>query len=112
MSDRVSIGHGLPKVPKSLLERIQWWEFIDLAELVPPQSVHDQMIDTQARFTLFELIRLKRKQTTYTVYVAVLLKKFPEQRSELLPYLLAIIRWPSTQHLAANFPGLNSTTSR
>ena len=151
-------------MPKYLLERIQWWEFIDLAELVPPQSVHDHMIDTQARFTLFELIRLKRKQTTYTVYVAVLLQRFPEQRSEVLAYLLTIIRWPSsmtgcsgelmiptfgsppqgleiengqrwtstctprfftgpakavacchvcdsTQHLAANFPGFNSTTS-
>ena len=61
-SDRMSISHGLPTVPKSLIERIQRWEFIDLAELVPPQSVHDQMIDTQARFALFELIRQKRKE--------------------------------------------------
>jgi hypothetical protein len=81
-SDRVLIGHGLPTVPISLLERIQRWEFIDLAELVPLQSVHDQMIDTQARFALFELIRPKRKQIesitewtkAYTVYVAALLQ--------------------------------------
>ena len=99
-SDRVLTGHGLPTVPKSLLERVQRWEFIDLAELVPPQSVHDQMIDTQARFALFEVIRPKRKQIesitewtkAYTVYVAALLRKFREQASELLAYQLTIIK--------------------
>ena len=99
-SDRVSIGHGLPTVPKSLLEMILRWEFIDLAELVPSQSLHDQMIDTQARFALFELIRPKRKQIesitvwtkAYTVYVATLLRKSPEQASELLAYQLTIIK--------------------
>ena len=80
-SDLVSIGHGLPIVPKSLIERVQRCEFIDLAVLVPPQSVHDQMIETQARFALFEVIRPKRKQIesimewtkAYIVYVAALL---------------------------------------
>ena len=93
-SYRVLIGRGLPTVPKSLFERIQRWEFIDLAELVPPLSVHDQMIDNQARFALFELIPPKRKQIesitqwtkAYTVYIAVLLQKFPEQANELLAY--------------------------
>jgi hypothetical protein len=97
---RVLIGHGLPTVPISLLERIQRWEFIDLAELVPLQSVHDQMIDTQARFALFELIRPKRKQIesitewtkAYTVYVAALLQKFQEQARELLAYQLTITK--------------------
>ena len=54
-SDRVSISHGLPTVPKSLLERLQRREFIDLAKLMPPPSIHDLMIDTQARFALSPL---------------------------------------------------------
>ena len=72
-SDRASIG--------------QLWEFIDLAQLVPPQSVHDQTIDTQARFALFDVICPKRKQSitertkAYTVYIAALLQKFMEQAS-------------------------------
>ena len=39
--DRVSIGHGLPLVLKSLFKKIQRWEFVDLAELLLPQSTHD-----------------------------------------------------------------------
>ena len=89
MSDGVLIGHGLPTVPKSLLEKIRRWEFIDLAELMPPQSVHDQMIDTQAKFALFELIRPKRKQIesitewtkAYTVYIAALLQNSRSRRA-------------------------------
>jgi hypothetical protein len=39
--ERVFIGHGLPTVPKSLLDKIQRWEFIDLVELLPATTLHD-----------------------------------------------------------------------
>ena len=98
--ERVSIGHGLPTVPKSLFDKIQRWEFVDLAELLPSQSTHDQMIAAQSNFSWFELVRPKRRQIesitewskAYTVYTAVLLRRFPEQASELLAYHLLIIK--------------------
>ena len=33
--NRLSLGPGLPTVPKPLMEKIQQWEYVDLAELLP-----------------------------------------------------------------------------
>ena len=63
--ERVAIGSGLSTVPKRLVERIQKWEYVDLAELLPSQSLHDQIVDSRARFTLFpgyEIVRPKKRQ--------------------------------------------------
>ena len=43
--DRIFISHGLPTVPNSLLEKIQRWEFIDLVDLLPAQSAHDDLMN-------------------------------------------------------------------
>ena len=40
-SDRISIGPGLPTIPRKLLEKIHRWEYIDLAELLPQTSAPD-----------------------------------------------------------------------
>ena len=40
-TDRVTIGTGLPTIPKKLLDRMYRWEYIDLAELLPQTSAHD-----------------------------------------------------------------------
>ena len=101
--DRVFITHGLPTVPKSLLEKIQRWEFIDLVDLLPAQSAHDDLMNPMARFTLFpgcEFIRPKRRQIqsimewvkAFTVYMAVLLQKHPSQLMEMLAYQLTVIK--------------------
>ena len=94
--NRVFISHGLPK---TLLESIQRWEFVDLVELLPAPSVHDALANTSARFTLFpgcELVRPNRRQIesitdfvkAFTVFMAAVLQKYPAQTSELLAYQL------------------------
>ena len=101
----ISIGHGLPTVPKSLFDKFQWWEFMDLAELLLSQSTHNQMIAAQSNFSWFELVHPTRRQIesitefskAYMVYTAVLLKRFPKQASELLAYHLLIIKAASTR---------------
>ena len=95
----VFIANGLPTVPKSLLERIQKWEYVDLAHLLPTQSLHDQVSETRAMFTLFpgcELVRPKKRQIqsimewvkTFTVFTAAVALKDPAQVVEFLAYQL------------------------
>ena len=102
-SERVAIGNGLPTVPKSLVEKIQKWEYVDLADLLPAQSLHDQMTNSRVRFALFpgcELVRSKRRQIesitewvkAFTVFTAVVAMKEPALVSELLAYQLTIIK--------------------
>ena len=66
-----------------------------MGELLPAQSVHDHLADAQAQFTLFpgcEFLRPRRPQLetitdwvkAFTIYVAVLLQRFPESTTELL----------------------------
>ena len=109
-----------PTVPKSLFDKFQWWEFMDLAELLLSQSTHNQMIAAQSNFSWFELVHPTRRQIesitefskAYMVYTAVLLKRFPKQASELLAYRLLIIKAASTraavEGLRHPFPGVSN----
>ena len=40
-SDRRPLGPGLPTIPKSLLDKIQRWDYVELGELLPSSSVSD-----------------------------------------------------------------------
>ena len=86
-----------------MLEKIQRWEFIDLVELLPAPTLHDELTNPPAKFALFpgcELVRPKRRQIesilewvkAFTVYMAALLQKYPAQTNELLAYQLTIIK--------------------
>jgi hypothetical protein len=121
----VFIANGLPTVPKSLLERIQKWEYVDLAHLLPAQSLHDQVSETRAMFTLFpgcELVRPKKRQiqsimewvNTFTVFTAAVALKDPAQVVEFLAYQLTKaaqsyngLQWRAydTHFRVANAPG-------
>ncbi len=104
-AERVVIGPGFPTVPKKLLDRMIWWEFVDLAELLPQSSAHNAAtpeVDPH-RFMLFlgcEFIKPKKRQINsisdwvraFTVYVAAMAAKFPEAVRELLAYQLAVMR--------------------
>ena len=101
--ERVAIGSGLPTVPKRLVERIQKWEYVDLAELLPSQSLHDQVVDSRAKFTLFpgyEIVRPKKRQVesitdwvkAFTVFTAVVATTEQTRVPELLAYQLTIIK--------------------
>ena len=82
--------------------RIHKYKYVYLADLVPAQSLHDQVTDTRARFTLFpgcELVRPKKRQIesitewvkAFTVFTAAVALKDPAQVVELLAYQLTII---------------------
>ena len=102
--ERVLIGNGLPVIPKTLLDKIQRLEFVDLAELLPSNSWHDQITEAHTtKFTLFlgyELVKPKRKQLesiidwvkAFSVYTAAVVQKHPSMVTELLAYQLTIIK--------------------
>ena len=109
--ERVAIGSGLLTVLKRLVERIQKWEYVDLAELLPSQSLHDQVVDSRARFTLFpgyEIVRPKKRQVesitdsvkAFTVFPAVVATTETTRVPELLAYQLTIIK--AAQSMAYN----------
>ena len=82
-SEGVAIENGLPTVPKSFVEKIQKWEYVVVADLLPAQSLHDQMTNSRARFTLFPGCEL-------VCFTAVVTMKEPALVSELLAYQLII----------------------
>ena len=101
--ERVFIGNGLPTVPKATVERIYKWQYVDLADLLPAPSLHDQSAEPGTRFSLFpgfELVRPKKRQIetivewtkAFTVLTAVVASREPAQVAELLAYQLTIIK--------------------
>ena len=102
LGERVVVGPGLPTVPKALLEKIQRWEYVDMADLLPAQNSHDAFANSPARFPLFsmEFVRPKRRQISsvvewvqaFTVYTAAITQKHPSAIIELLACQLTIIK--------------------
>lgn len=80
------IGLGLPTIPKHLLEKIQWWEYIEMANLLPSTITDDSALpasSTPAHFPLFpgyEIIISKKQNVTsiaewvqvFAVYMAAI----------------------------------------
>ena len=101
--DRVFIGQGLPTVPKTLVNKIQRWEFVDLAELLPATSAHDTATETAAQFTLFlgyELTHARKRQINtitewvqaFSVLAAIILPKFPAYTVQMMAYQPTILK--------------------
>ena len=101
--DRIFIGQGLPTVPKTLVDKIQRWEFVDLAELLPATSAHDTATETAARFALFpgyELTRARKRQINtitewvqaFSVLAAIILQRFPAYTAQMMAYQLTILK--------------------
>ena len=102
--DRVTIGPGLPTIPRKLLDKMHRWEYIDLAELLPQTSAHDAAtpeVDPH-RFVLFpgcEFIKPKKHRIesisewvkAFAIYTAAMGNKFVEAIPEMLAYLLVIV---------------------
>lgn len=96
----VSVGMGLPSLPKKMVDRIQENEYIDLAELPPargkshptPQAMDRQVIVVQvadllqARRVIPDLVTWSQ---CYALYVAVLA---PHQPTRLMSYQSLIAR--------------------
>ena len=97
----VTLGAGLPPVPKKLVSRIQAGEFIDMSELLP-----DRLSATSPPFAKGDSSEAKgqakpsRRQVAnvlewlqcYSIYVAVVTEKKPDKIKDLLGYQALIIQ--------------------
>ena len=94
-SEQVFIDNGLLSIPKTLLDKIERFEFIDLAELLPSNPWRDQITEALAKFTLFpgcELVKPKLMQLeiiaewvkAFSVYMAAIVQKHSSMVTELL----------------------------
>lgn len=89
-NNMVSIGTGLPPVPRKLVERIQAGEYVDMVELLPDRlSAHGSGIAKEEK----ELKRTKHQITSiaewvqcFGVYIAVVISKSPDRTIGLPVY--------------------------
>ena len=113
----LSIGAGLPPVPRKLVNRIQAGEFVDMAELLP-----DRMgITTAPLFTEDkddkQAMKSKGRQVTnilewvqcYSIYVAVLTVKCPNKIQDLMGYIAGSDRRGVRGVWERNMAGIRST---
>ena len=95
-SQVLSIGAGLPPVPKTLIKRIQAEEFIDMSELLP------DCLGINAGMPLKgekDKKWIKRRQVAnilewlecFSIFTAVCTQKHPEKTQDMLGYLALII---------------------
>ena len=110
---RVLVGQGIPTIPKTLLQNIHRWEYVDLANLLPASSSHDSAsasspLPSTRYYLLFlgcKLVHPRKHQITsiaewvqaFTVYTAAFVSKHPSATLEMLAYMLTIIN-PSQQY--------------
>ena len=111
-SGSLTLGKGLPSLPKKLLERIWAEEYIDFSELPPARIVpRFRRLNEGHSSLLLQLQELERPRhvipdfTTwaqcFAVYTAALTRKHPERLPSLMTYLLETaknakkFRWPS-----------------
>jgi len=116
----VSVGTGLPALPRKLIARVLANEYVDFAELPPakgkgkplPQSLEGQIIVVQAA----ELMQARKIipdiatwMQCFAIYAATLSSKYPARIPELMAYQTIIAkasqryRWPSWVVYDQNF---------
>ena len=100
----VSVGNGFPPLTKRLVERILALEFVDMADLRPAQwqEVLDPEPDPRRYVILpgLEVARAKKKPVKdirtwsmcFKIYTATVGIKHPEMTSDMLAYMLHILR--------------------
>ena len=116
----VTIGTGLPALPKKLMARVLANEYVDFTELLPakgegrptPQSLKGQVIVVQEA-ELLQARKIIRDLDTWTqcfsTYTAVLCAKYPARLPELMAYQTIIAKasqryqWPSWVVYDQNF---------
>ena len=98
-SPGVYVGEGLPPVPIKLAERIQRWDFVEMAELLPEYWGVVPGTKLGAETTSTTKLARKKKVTNimtwvqcFVVYTSVMAAKHPEATPELMAYLICILR--------------------
>ena len=92
----VSIGQGLPPVPKKLANKIESGEYLDMAELLPDRlgSYRNLTLEDKGGSP-----KSKRRGVTnilewiqcFSIYIAIIAQKHPERVPDLLGYQSLII---------------------
>ena len=90
----VSIGAGLPPVPRKLVTRIQAGDYIDMAELLPERLGADSeggREDKKSKRPKRLISTISEWVQCYSVFMAVVAKKAPERMQDLLGYQAIIV---------------------
>lgn len=95
----LSIGAGLPPVPRKLVTRIQAGEFVDIAELLPDRMGVTSTPSFSSDKDEKQPLKMKRRQVTnimewvqcYSIYVAVLTSKYSDRIQDLMGYQALIV---------------------
>jgi len=103
--ERVFIGEGLPTVPKRLYNRMVAWEFVDLAELRPHGALEATQESDQQKLLVmpahgFQVSKARKKPIKeintwvqcFVVYMVAVAKKHPSALSEMVAYMLTIMK--------------------
>ena len=87
----VSIGAGLPPVPRKLVMRIQAGDYIDMAELLPERLWADSEGGREDKKAKCLISTISEWVQCYSVFMAVVSKKVPERMQDLLSYQAIIV---------------------
>ena len=95
IGEGVYVGDGRPPIAPKLAQRIRRWEFVDMGELLPEFSQHDDEAAMKRPW-----MTKKPRQVTdifswmqcFTTYVSVLGPAYPEAIPELMAYAATIVR--------------------
>ena len=92
----ISLGKGLPPIPRKLADRILRGEFIDMQELLPESwQVADQELEgpeNRARGSRRRVLDIKVWVQCFACYMGVIATGRPQRIPELLVYLVQIVR--------------------
>ena len=92
------MGEGLPPVPPKLVERIERGDFVEMCELIPEFWMAHKGEEEAPTQRVAQSKGRKQSQNIYVwlqcyaVYVTVLAGKHPERVSELMAYMIHIIK--------------------
>ena len=92
----ISLGKGLPPIPRKLADRILRGEFIDMQKLLPESwQVADQELEgpeNRARGSRRRVLDIKVWVQCFACYMGVIATGRPQRIPELLVYLVQIVR--------------------
>ena len=88
------IGEALPPLPDKLVARIRRWEFIDMAELHPyvEAEIAAEVGNPSQGMKKQPVTDILTWLQCFGIYVGVLAKQYPEVVSELMAYMVVIIK--------------------
>ena len=101
MAEVITLGAGLPQVPKKLVARIQAGEFIDMSELLPDRlsasgspltKSNSSEASGPSKQNRRNVANILEWLQCYSIYVAVVTEKIPEKIKDLLGYQALIIQ--------------------